>query len=206
MVDSQIFLPGDDQLEPDIFITPVPLTLATPFCFQQFDQLRCLAILTNPSTSAAENIGVDMYLIGTEGQVLEKITVPLLTNSLYPNESLPAIGTFLINEPYNSVQAVLSSATFSTNTIYERNSPDVNVSAATRWNGKSAEIKGSINPDFEGSVWVVALGWNEKGELTAAQKWEWNEGESSLNRNLDFGLVAFSGPIFRVNLIIETWQ
>ena len=138
--------------------------------------------------------------------MLEKISAPILANSLYPNETIPAIGTFEIKDDYNSVQATLSGATYNPASNYQRNSPLVNVSSLTRWDGKLAEIDGKIDPSFGGSAWIIALGWNKQGTLTAAQKWEWNAGVPLTRQEIDFGLVPFAGEIHKVTLIIETWE
>lgn len=206
VVGSQIFLPSDIADTSAYFITPVPLTIGVPFCFQQFNLLRCLVEVSNSSEQIAENISIDFFLIGTQGELLEKISVPILANTLYPNETIPAIGTFEIMDDYNSVQATLSGATYNPASNYQRNSPLVNVSSLTRWDGKLAEIDGKIDPSFGGSAWIIALGWNKQGTLTAAQKWEWNAGVPLTRQEIDFGLVPFAGEINKVTLIIETWE
>jgi|GEM_PF-5693355 len=206
VVGSQIFLPSEDVDPSAYFITPVPLTIGVPFCFQQFEALRCLVEVSNNSEQVAENISIDLFLIGTNGELLEKISVPILANALYPNETIPAIGTFQIKDEFNSVQAALSGATYNPATNFRRNSPLVNLASLTRWDGKLAEIEGKIDPSFSGSAWIIALGWNEQGTLTAAQKWEWNAGAPLTNQEINFGLVPFAGEINKVTLIIETWQ
>lgn len=206
VIGSSIELPGAQNASDELFVALAPLKLEQPICFIQLDLLRCVSSVTNESDAVVENIGVDLYLIGVNGEELGKISVPIVLNAIYPGETQPAIGTFDLPKEFNSVQAVLASAFIATNPSFSRESGGVHTSTAIRWDGRSAAVSGSIIPVDGKNVWIAALGYDGDGNLCAARRWEWNAGSPPVSEQFNIDLVSFGGAIENVVITVETWS
>lgn len=198
---ASVFLPSTDPNTLTYSLTPVPLIISDPICLPQADQLRCVVNVSNPADLVAENISVEIYLIGTDGSLIERRTAPILLNSLYPGESLPAIASFPLTENYNSVQAALSSATYNEDTIYERQNSFISSTSSIQWNGRSATIDGIVTKQTNKQVWIAALGFDAIGNLCAARRYE-----STGVDQFSLELVSYAGSIDSVQIVVETWK
>lgn len=206
IIGSSINLPSDQDDPDKIFIAPAPLKIHQPICFIQLDLLRCAASVINESDAVVENISVDLYLIGVNGEELGKISVPTLLNALYPGETQPAIGTFDLPEQFNSVQAVLTSAFVAPDPQFSRDHDGVTTTTSISWDGRSAMVAGSMTPVDGKNVWVAALGFDEDGVLCATRRWEWNADPQPVSEQFTIDLVSFGGQIEKVDVLVESWS
>lgn len=205
-IGSTLILPGEQSPSAEIFIEPISLTLSQPFCVDQFGKLRCVVTVTNETDSVVENISIDLYLIGVDGKEMEKISVPILLNALYPGESQPAIGAFDTPPSYNSVQAILSSAFMTEETQFSRDSSNVTSVVSLSWDGQSATVSGNLIPVDGKSVWIAVIGFDKNGNLCATRRWEWNASDSETEGRFSIDLVSFAAPMEKVTLLVESWS
>ena len=193
--------------------TPTPETLPVQqiACHPTVDGgLWCFVLVQNDSASSIENVTAQVTLVGVDGQSIASKSAVLPLDVLPPDQSMPLAVFFppaVPGEAVPHVQILTAMRLLSNDARYLPASVRETL-ARVAWSGLTAQLTGEVFLPGESaaakSVWVVAVAYDQGGNVVGLRRWESSAGlEPGASLPFSFMISAVSGRIERVDYAVE---
>lgn len=207
-IGQTLFIPDHPaQIAAASTLTPVPLPVTQAACHPTANSgLWCFALIHNTTTDPLENVSVQMTLFDESGSVIASQTAFTVLDMIPSNESMPVYTFFPNIFAKGNLQVQFLSAMQGSGLGYLPARLD-NTSAQIAWDGKSAQVNGSIYLPAESTaatqVWVAAVAFDEKGTVVGVRRWEGGGIQPGGMINFQFSLSSIGGEIVAVEFFTQ---
>lgn len=191
--------------------TPLPVAVGLPDCYRSQDgSLTCLALVSNGTGEAVENVsGVIRLRLTDSGEIREWSAFPLL-NRLPAGSSLPLVVVIPAPAPerYEVSVELVTALPLAEGDARYLDAEFAGLEVAIAAGGLSAQVSGQVRlatgAGEASTVWVTATAFDAQGRVVGVRRWE-NVVPLQAGASLDFGLVVYSlgDEIQRVETLVE---
>jgi len=191
--------------------TAAPLPVTQVGCHRMASGgLWCFALVHNDSQEVIENVTGQVTLVDADNRPIQVQAAALPLDILVPDQSLPLSVYFapgVGDEPIPQVQVLTAMRLASMAPRYLPATIQDSL-AEVSWSGLTAELTGAVSLPVDSvnasTVWVVAVAYDQAGNVIGWRRWESGTGLSAGGRlPFSFMVSAVTARIERVEFAVE---